>query len=400
MNDLPLDSIRYSIPYIGLVLYFILLFFLERQVNKQDLNIASNNLMIRLLAGGGLLFFFGLRGFIGWDWTVYFPAFKDTPGIFSLTLDSFAVSRYEPAFIVLMSVFKTLSGNYHFFIFFNTLADIIILIVFLKQFSKISISLSCLLFIVMGGFYLETDLLRNAKSIMLFLLSLKYLRDRKLAPYLILNLIGCIFHFSSLIYIPLYFFLHKQISRKTISIIFVIGILLYLLQIEYIRPLVIRLTYVMGERTSDIIWKYVNNNLYSVSYGITIGFIERLITCSLILIYYYKLISDNRNNILFINSYVLYFIFFFYFAEIKIIPVRVGGLFYFSYWILLPSIFSIIKNKNNKILFLSYIFIYSLIKMAGMSDNILYRYKSVLFMKDNFEKRLEVFESSKNFFLR
>lgn len=400
MNDLPLDSIWYSIPYIGLVLYFIFLYFLELQVNKQDLNIANNNLMIRLLAGGGLLLFFGFRGFIGWDWTIYFPAFKGTPGIFSLASDSFAASRYEPGFIVLMSAFKTISGNYHFFIFFNTLADLVILFAFLKQFSKVSLSLSCLLFIVMGGFYLETDLLRNAKSIMLFLLSLKYLRDRRFMPYLILNLIGCMFHFSSLIYIPLYIFLHKQISRKTVSIIFAVGILLYLLQIEYIRPFIIKLSNVVGERNSEIIWKYLNNELYSVSYGITIGFIERLITCSLILIYYYKLISENRNNILFINSYVLYFIFFFYFAEIKIIPVRVGGLFYFSYWILLPLILSIINNKNNKILFLSYIFIYSLVKISGMSDNILYRYKSVLFTKDNYEKRLEVFESSKNFFLR
>lgn len=400
MNELPLEGIRYSIPYLCLVLYFILLFFLELQVKRQETYLLRNILIIRFLAGAGLLLFFGFRGFIGWDWTIYFPAFKNTPELFSLHPDSFTVSRYEPAFIALMSFFKTISGNYHFFIFFNTLADIVVLLVFLKQFSKVSLSLSCLLFIVMGGIYLETDLLRNAKSIMLFLLSLRYLRDRQLLPYLMLNLLGCMFHFSSLIYIPLYFFLHKQISRKTIIIIFIIGILLYLLQIEYIRPLISKISGLFGQRASDATWKYLNNDLYSVGYGITIGFIERMITSSLILLYYHRLISDNRNNILFINSFVLYFIFFFYFAEIKIIPVRVGGLFYYSYWILIPSLLSVIIKRNNRILFLFYIFIYSLVKIAGMSDNILYKYRSVLFVRDNFEKRLEVFESTKDFFLR
>lgn len=400
MNELPLEGIRYSIPYLCLVLYFILLFFLELQVKRQKTYLLKNMLIIRLLAGVGLLIFFGFRGFVGWDWTIYYPTFYNTPEIFSLHSDSFAESKYEPAFIILMSFFKTISGNYHFFIFFNTLIDIVILLIFLKQFSKVSFSLSCLIFIVMGGIYLETDLLRNAKSIMLFLLSLRYLRDRQLLPYLMLNLLGCMFHFSSLIYFPLYFFLHKQISRKTIIMIFIIGILLYLLKIEYVKPLISKVSSLFGRRASEAAWKYLNNDLYSISYGITLGFIERMITCSLILLYYHRLISDNKNNILFINSFVLYFIFFFYFAEIKIIPIRVGGLFYYSYWILIPSLLSVIIKRNNKILFLFYIFIYSLVKIAGISDNILYKYRSVLFVRDNFEKRLEVFESSKSFFLR
>jgi len=400
MNNLPLESIRYSIPYICLVLYFILLYFTEYLVKKQDAYLVVNQQIIRLAAGGGLLLFFGFRGFIGWDWTIYYPTFQSVPSLFSLNEFDFGETRYEPGFVTLISFVKLFTHNYHFFIFINTLFDIAVLITLINQFSRISYALSCLVFIMFGGYYLEIDLLRNAKSIMLFLLSLKYLKERNILSYFILNIIGCLFHFSSLLYLPLYFFLHKQISKKIIIPIFIAGALLFLLQVEYIRPTILKIIPILGEKATVAVQKYFSDELYSSRYGITIGFAERMVTSLLILIYYNKLIKLDRDNILFINSFLIYFIFFFYFAEINIIPVRVGGLFSYAYWILYPALFTVIGNKNNKIIFLSFIFAYSLIKITGMSDTIFYKYKTVITGKDNYEKRLKIFESSKNYFLR
>lgn len=400
MNDMVLDSIRYSVPYIFLIGYFILLFILENIVNKQDLKKNSNKLIIQLAAGTGLLLFFGFRGFVGWDWTIYYPTFQNVQSLFQLDKTSFAETRYEPAFVIWISVFKLFSGNYHFFVFINTFIDIIILLAFFRQFSKENYALSCLMFIVMGGFYLETDLLRNAKSIMLFLLSLKYLRDRRIITYIVLNILGCMFHFSSLLYIPLYFVLHKQWSRTLIFFIFLIGIAIYLLQVEYIRPFIIWVANLMGEKPLEIVNKYLSNDLYSSEYGLSIGFIERVFTCLMILIFYTKLIKRSKDNIIFINSYVLFFVFFFYFAEVRIIPVRVAGLFYFSYWILYPELLSVIRLRNNRVLFLVFIFVYSFAKIISMTDTILYKYKSVLFRKEIYEERLKIFESTKDYFLR
>jgi hypothetical protein len=397
---MPVESLRYSIPYISLVVYFILLFITEYLVRKQAAHSDTNIKIIRWAGLGGLLFFFGLRGFIGWDWTIYYPAFKSVPDLFSSVEGIYTRTRFEVGFVAYMSVIKSIWNNYHFFIFVNTLLDILILNLILKQFSRISFSISCLLFVIMGGFYLETDLLRNAKSIMLFLLSLQYIRDRKIVPFFILNIVGCMFHISAVLYLPLYFFMHRIIPRKIVLTIFLVGIFIFLIQFEYVRPLLKEIASLLGERYTVILNKYLSSEMYSSGYGITIGFIERIITSALIIIYYNIIIKQNRHNILFINGYILFFIIFFYFSEIKIIPVRVGMLFSFGYWIIYPAIFKAIEKINNRIIFIFFIFIYSLIKIAGMTDNLLYRYTNILFGQDDILGRQKIFDSVKEFLLK
>ena len=63
---------------------------------------------------------------------------------------------------------------------------------------------------------MEFNLYRNTKSFSLFLLSLPYLQNRKLLPYLLLNMTGCLFHISSMIYLPLYFVLYRKMSKEII----------------------------------------------------------------------------------------------------------------------------------------------------------------------------------------
>ncbi|MBE0673804.1 MAG: EpsG family protein, partial [Bacteroidales bacterium] len=160
------ESVIYSFPYLALILIFLILMIFENNLSLHNSLRGFNLQIVRWFSMGLILVFFGFRGFVGWDWTSYYPAFMSLPKIGGITLDSFTGERFDPGFIVLMSLIKTIWSNYHFFIFVTTLIDIIILGAFLKRFSP-SLALSGLVFIIMSGFYLETDLLRNAKSIML-----------------------------------------------------------------------------------------------------------------------------------------------------------------------------------------------------------------------------------------
>jgi hypothetical protein len=178
-------------------------------------------------------------------------------------------------------------------------------------------------------------------------------------------------------------------------IVFISGLTIFLLQIEYVRPALKFLAGLLGEKFALLLNKYLEINMYSKSYGITIGLIERILTALLIFKYYHVLVEKDRNNILFINSFILFFIIFMYFAEIRVIPARIGMLFSFSYWILYPAIYNAIQNRNNKILFLSFIFLYSIIKIAGITDNIFYRYVNVLISSDGADARLLIYEKFK-----
>jgi hypothetical protein len=389
-----IESLKYSFPYLFLVLYFIALFILEYIVRHRETMLAVNLQIVRWLSFLGLLLFFGFRGFIGWDWYIYYPEFKNTPALLSFEPGLFSTSRLDYGFIIYLSFVKSIWNNYHFFILINTFIDLLIILLFIKQYSKYSYSFAFLLFIVMGGFYLETDLLRSAKAIMLFILSLKYLRERKLAPYLLINIAGSMFHISAVLFLPLYIFLHKKLSRKFVLMIFAAGLTIFLLQLQYIRPFLFWVASILGEKFTLLLEKYLQISAYSSAYGITIGLLERIITASLIIIYYDKLTRENENNVLFINSYLIYFVFFFYFAEIKIIPVRVGGMFAYAYWAIFPAFLRMFEKKNNRAIFISCFFAYSLIKIAGMTDTILYNYANVLFTQDDFQMRKEIFESS------
>jgi len=393
---MPIYSIKYSIPYLILITYYILLVITEFIVEKQSVSekLSSNRQIIRILSLSGLLFFFGFRGFIGWDWYSYYPAFKEVHNIFNFDSAIFSHIRFDHGFIYYMSLIKTISNNFHFFIFINTLIDIVILDLLIKRYSRFSYAFVVLLFITMGGFYLETDILRSAKCLMLFLLSLRYINERRIVPFLCLNLLGCTFHISACIFIPLYFFLHKKIPKYIVISIFIAGFTIFLLQIEYIRPFLFWITSLMGERFSALLEKYLNISAYSTGYGFTIGLLERFFTVILIVIFYGKLTSASKNNIVLVNCYLIYFIFFFFFAEIKIIPVRVGGLFVFAYWFLYPEIFNFIKNYNNKIVIITAFFLYSLIKIGDMTNTILYRYVNVLFGSDDFPSRAKIFDAS------
>jgi hypothetical protein len=75
-------------------------------------------------------------------------------------------------------------------------------------------------------------------------------------------------------------------------------------------------------------------------------------------------------------------------------------LFSFGYWIIYPAIFKAIEKINNRIIFIFFIFIYSLIKIAGMTDNLLYRYTNILFGQDDILGRQKIFDSVKEFLLK
>jgi hypothetical protein len=63
-------------------------------------------------------------------------------------------------------------------------------------------------------------------------------------------------------------------------------------------------------------------------------------------------------------------------------------------------LYKVIVNKNNRAIFLAFIFVYALVKVAGMTDTILYRYDNTLFGAESFDSRMEIFQSTSGYFLK
>lgn len=374
-------SLLYSIPYQALFsLYFILAVISFLDKNKRYEN------GIRTICFFSFLFFFGLRGYIAFDCHSYSEFFNR-----ELSFENFNESRFEPGFVLYMMLCKAIVPDYHFFVFLSTLIDLLVFNWFFKRYSP-NYALSFAIFLVFS-INLEIELARNVKAILLFLVAIPYIEKRKPLQYFSLITLALTFHLSSVFYYPLYFFIHKKISRSVVLCVIIFSNLIYLSQIQYLKIIMLKFTQLFNTPFNNLITYYLYSNEYSMSRGISIGYIERTISLFLVYMYYNKLISIKSSNILFINLYLVYNIITLCFSEFSIFVTRVGMLFTISYCIIWPSILYSMKIRNNIYCLLLFFATYSLLKVNTYASRAVYLYENILFNYMSKEKRQYIIDN-------
>lgn len=381
-------SLWYAAPYILLLSAFYIL------ANREQRCIVGKRNRTKLHVWGGVLFlfFFGLRGFVGWDWHSYYPLFESIPPLWQLSLAEFETAELiEPGYIIYVSLIKVFTGNYHVFVFISVFIDFLLLRAVFKRYSR-NITFAFALFI---GFSLTTEinLLRNIKAILIFLVALPYIRERRIFPYMALVLLAMMFHVSAIFYIPLYFCLHREMPRKVLLLLTICGICLFVLQIHYVTPLLQLVSSALGGKISLISEAYLNSDLYSGAQTVSLRFVERLASIGLVIIYYKKIISANPNNILFVNLFIVYILVTLYLYEAAILFDRIGTLFIVSYWFIYPILLDNIKIRNNRRIFLCVTVAYTLMIVYTHTFNGLYRYDNVVFGISDYPTRQQYFNS-------
>jgi hypothetical protein len=246
-----------------------------------------------------------------------------------------------------------------------------------------------LFFFIFYGVEIEANLLRNSKSIMLFLISIKYIGRKNIIQYMGLNIIGALFHTSSLIYLPLYFVLNKCWPRIVILFVYFVGNIIFLLSFDWILGLLSTISKFNGLRILALLRIYTNPEKLG-QYGFSIGYFERQLTFFLIFLLYNKLIKENRMNIIFVNIMYVYLFLYLYCYEVFNIVKRIPLLFICSYWILYPQIYKIL-SKERKTVFLISILIYGSLRiMQGYT--LVHSYENVLLNHSSFNERQMFFK--------
>jgi len=385
---MPSFSYLYSIPYITLFLLLyvnIIPLYRTKIVSFYNYSIFLQQFFIVAL----LVIFFGFRGFVHTDWIVYYSVYDNSPTLFdgSYHIKKFLGRSMESGFLFYMIICKTISSNYFFLQLISFVIDFLILFYFFKRIIPKYIAFGFIFFMLFSGIDLEFNLLRNSKAIMLFLISIKYIEEKKFVKYVVINSLGALFHITSLLYFPLYFILNKKISRKIMLIIFIIGNVIFLLQIEWCRSLLTFISTRIPGRIGYLMEIYLESDLYSKSYGITIGYLERFFTFIFIYCFFEKLCRINKSNLIYINTFFIYCFIFLYFSEIAILLQRVTLLFIFPYWILYPQIYSLIKKKQ---VFLIILLFYGILKMSVGNNNIIKSYDNVLLQYKTYGERVNI----------
>ena len=379
------ESYLYSIPYLILLSFLFFLYYKESQNNS-----ILKPRTIQLIAMFSLLLFIGLRGFVYSDWASYYPTFNEMPTFWDGDILTFINdSRFETGFVIYSIIIKSIFPDYFVWVFINTLIDLWILDLIFRRYSK-SFILACIVFFVMNGILIEFNLYRNSKAIMLFLLSIRFLEEKKFIPYLLINLLGATFHSSALILIPLYFVFTRSISNKVAWIIFILGNIIFLFQIKWfqliLEPLFNILNFI---NLRDSFSNYTEApSLFSIS----IGYIERIITFVVFITYKDRLIQANKSNLIFYNMYLLYIISVLYLFEVQVFVERFSYIFIFSYWVLYPNVLNLVENKRVKRYFIFAIIIFSYLRVMTANRSVLAKYDNQIFGIEDYDQRDVIFK--------
>lgn len=405
---MPLHDFSYSIPYLLYLLVLVGLMLVEMRRMKYNLDTRY----IRWLVILSFLVFFGLRGFIFTDWIIYHKLFEIMPTLWDGGIETLSTVKeafetdvemgaagYEMGFILFTFLFKSIVPDYFAWVFINTLIDVWLLDKFVRRYSPYYV-MSFVVFVAMGGLIIECNLMRNIKAIFLFMLSLKYIEERRLLPYLAMNVLGVLFHASAVVFIPLYFFLHKTFPKWLLWTIFVVGNVVFILQIRFLQPIMIGIGELVGGRLEVQIKLYFVLDQFNQSYGLSLGYVERVVTFVLLILLQRPLLElDKRNNSI-INCYVLYFIIFFFFSEVMVAVERLTLLFVFSYWILYPLMYQLVRETAKKWVVLSMLVLFCGAKTAATSSSVFSRYDNLLFGIEDEATRKVIHDNNVDDFLK
>ena len=129
--------------------------------------------------------------------------------------------KVENGYALYNIIINFFSDTPHTITFVNSLLIIVLLFAAIKNQSP-DILLSIWLYITLGVFQTEMNMARNAIGILLCYIGFKYIKERNFIKYLIIVLLATSFHFTSIIFIPLYWLAEIKLSAKNISIGFIV----------------------------------------------------------------------------------------------------------------------------------------------------------------------------------
>lgn len=315
-----------ALPYLLLGGGLLLLYAIESKAKTPALRTATRGVAYAIL-----FIFVGLRGHLYSDFINYMPYFEDVPSLDRIDGRILSHFSFEAGFTLYTSAVKSLWDNYFFWVAVGVVIDLGILHRTFRRYSASQI-LPLFFFIAFQGLFIEFNLYRNVKAIDCLLLSLPYLERRKAVAYMIINLLGATFHISALLYLPLYWVLHRKMAGWVRWIGIVFANIVFVLQIPVMANILGGIDALTIASVAERVGTHAAES--RGGYLLSVGHIERTLSIVLFTLLYPKLIGQRRSNAIFYNLMWLYYLSFTLCYEVRVLADRIPTLFVMGYWVL------------------------------------------------------------------
>lgn len=117
--------------------------------------------------------------------------------------------NYQPLWVLLVAIARSVSNDFVFFQFLHSLIFNVVIFYFFKKYTTKPFTALAILFVFLLYFYYSFEILRETMAIVVFLLNIKNLEDKKWIAYYLLATVSFLFHFSAffLFFLPLFRFI-------------------------------------------------------------------------------------------------------------------------------------------------------------------------------------------------
>lgn len=177
----------------------------------------------------------GLRYRVGGDTLGYMIHFNTYPNIVKIFTFNFKGAYYMPLWYVYNSIFKSLGDSFYVF---QIVQALLVNLAFFRFFKRYSKHFFAVLLVYFVGYYLfyNTETLRSALCVALFLEAYPFLEKKKYHWYFLLSLIAVGFHISAafLFVIPLFRFVKKENITACIVTCAIILVTAFLINVKSI----------------------------------------------------------------------------------------------------------------------------------------------------------------------
>ncbi len=310
----------------------------------------------------------GFRYETGVDWWVYqHVIFDNIPPIQRITTEwgrKIIFDTLDLGFNLSISLIKAFGGGIQLLFFLISSISSIFLFLSIRKYTEYPLA-SLLLYYCLIFFVLDMSGMRQALTLNIFLYSLRYAYEKRFSMYVFFIVIATLFHWSSIILLPLYYFINNKISAKAIYIVLFGAMSIFFFNITWLENTILFFVPAMeNEILLAKTYAYTVNPTYARSWEFNL---TTIINVSTILIMVFLMIRfrdklEKRFNYfnIFFNVFLLQSITYFSFAELVDISDRLRMYFLVSNVILLPYLLSLVTSRIVKVLFSSVLIAYGM----------------------------------------
>lgn len=341
-----------------LIFFILFLFSLFDLSDKKNIATRMLEKYLYFVAMLILICFAGFRFDTGWDYAGYRYYYDLIPTIDQLVGNGEIYNSiyFEPGFKILMSVAKTCGLSFYSFQFFISFICISLISRALKYERKKLLFL--LIYFSTCYLFLNMSFLRQGLAVaFLYMAVMAIFTERKKVAFFYL-IVGSFFHLSVLILIPVFYIVDKKkISDRFIYVIIASAIILYILQIHWLKTSFGAISPIFPHDISYKINSYLESERFGKSRDIGFGVVEKLFTF-LVLLYIHK--KDNsKKSLILLRFFMFYMITYFAFYEITVLYDRLRFYFVALNVLAYLSIFNFF-SKYNRVVVYFVIVLYSL----------------------------------------